>query len=188
MPRLISSPRIKKTFSAPADATAAQGTSRVMISRALGDNRFSRGTSEFSPTATVHDALTARRYDWIRVCVDRALDLLELALLIATLRDWFVTCQAMVPGVYRLLVRLKSPEGETYLQARRKHTGRDNQIRDNKTGHAKGEEDGLSGIRMEGRVHDLLRLPYLRCHRLQPSLLEGGYELFGMFEAGRADE
>lgn len=99
MPFLISSPRIRKTFKAPADATAANGTSLVRIVRVPGDMRFKRGTSEFKPRATEQEAETARKYDWMRVEVDRGVDLLALALLMATLRDWLVICQRSVPVV-----------------------------------------------------------------------------------------
>ena len=61
IPCLISSPRIKKTLSAPADATAANGTSRVRTVFALGERRFSRGTTAFKPRATEQEAETARR-------------------------------------------------------------------------------------------------------------------------------
>lgn len=61
IPRLISSPRMRNTLRAPALATAANGTRRESTVRVDGDNRFSRGTIELRPTATVHDALTARR-------------------------------------------------------------------------------------------------------------------------------
>ena len=37
----------------------------------------------------------------MRSDVDKAVDLFELALLMATLRDWFVICQPIVPSVYR---------------------------------------------------------------------------------------
>lgn len=53
----------------------------------------------FSPSATEHEADTARRYDFARVEVDRGVDLFALALFIATLRDWFVICQRRVPAV-----------------------------------------------------------------------------------------
>ena len=61
IPCLISSPRIKKTLRAPAEATAAKGTSRVSTVLVLGDNRFSRGTTAIRPRATEHDADTARK-------------------------------------------------------------------------------------------------------------------------------
>ena len=61
MPCLISSPRIKNTFSAPADATAAKGTNLVRIVFAFGERRFRRGTIAFKPRATEQEAETARR-------------------------------------------------------------------------------------------------------------------------------
>lgn len=87
MPRRISSPRIKNTFKAPADATAAKGTSLEKINRVFGDRRVSRGTRELSPNATEHEAETARRYDLINAEVESGVDLFALALLMATLRD-----------------------------------------------------------------------------------------------------
>ncbi len=61
MPCLISSPRMRNTLSAPADATAAKGTSRVKMVFALGESRFRRGTAAFKPRATEQEAETARR-------------------------------------------------------------------------------------------------------------------------------
>jgi hypothetical protein len=43
MPRRIYSPRMRKKFSAPADATAAKGTRRPSIMRAFEERRFRRG-------------------------------------------------------------------------------------------------------------------------------------------------
>jgi hypothetical protein len=90
---------MRNTFKAPADATAAKGTRRPSIVRVLGERRFKRGTREFRPTATEQDALTARQYDWAILPQERGLDLLAFALLMATLRDWFVICHAIVPAV-----------------------------------------------------------------------------------------
>ena len=87
IPCLISSPRIRKTLRAPADATAANGTSRVNMVFAPGESLFNLGTTALRPRATEHEAETASRYDWTSVDVDRGVDLLALALLIATLRD-----------------------------------------------------------------------------------------------------
>lgn len=99
MPRRISSPRIRNTFRAPAEATAVKGTRRANIVLVLGDNRFRRGTAALSPKATEHEAETARTYDLTMVLVDRGLDLLALAWLIPTLRDWLAICHSMVPVV-----------------------------------------------------------------------------------------
>ena len=99
IPCLISSPRIKKTLRAPADATAANGTNRVRVVFAVGDRRLSRGTMALSPNATEQEADTATRYDFTIVGVDRGVDLLALALLIPTLRDWLVICHRRVPVV-----------------------------------------------------------------------------------------
>ena len=87
MPCRISSPRIRKTLRAPADATAANGTSRVSTVRAPGESRFSRGTVALRPRATEHEAETAKRYDWTNIKVESGVDLLALALLMPTLRD-----------------------------------------------------------------------------------------------------
>jgi len=61
MPCRISSPRIKNTLSAPADATAAKGTRRVRTVFVFGESRFRRGTIAFRPRATEQEAETARR-------------------------------------------------------------------------------------------------------------------------------
>lgn len=99
MPRLISSPRMRKTFNAPAEATAAKGTRRVRIVLVAGERRLSRGMRAFRPRATEQDAETASKYDLMIAEVDRGVDLLALALLMPTLRDWFVICQRSVPLV-----------------------------------------------------------------------------------------
>ena len=78
---------MRKTFSAPAVATAANGTRRPAMSFALGERRFMRGTSAFKPRATPHDAPTARQYDLTIVCVERGVDLFAFEKLIATLSD-----------------------------------------------------------------------------------------------------
>lgn len=61
MPFLISSPRIRKTFSAPAEATAAKGTRRVRIVLVPGEIFFRRGTRELRPRAMEQEAETARK-------------------------------------------------------------------------------------------------------------------------------
>ena len=61
IPFRISSPRIKKTFNAPADATAANGTRRVKTVLVPGESRLRRGTSALRPRATEHEAETARK-------------------------------------------------------------------------------------------------------------------------------
>src|SRR6187399_1876822 len=76
MPVRISSPRIRKTLRKPALATAAKGTRRPRIRRVEGDTRLRRGTTLFSPTATEHDAPTARTYDWAILDHERGDDLL----------------------------------------------------------------------------------------------------------------
>ena len=87
MPRRISSPRIKKTFNAPAVATAANGTRRPNTVRVVGDILFNRGTNAFRPRATEHDAETASKYDLTIVAVDNGVDLFALDEFMATLRD-----------------------------------------------------------------------------------------------------
>ena len=87
MPFLISSPRIKNTFSAPALATATKGTKRPRTIFVLGDNPFIRGTRALRPRATLQEAETARRYDCMIACVESGLDLLAFALFIATFKD-----------------------------------------------------------------------------------------------------
>ena len=99
IPCLISSPRIKKTFSAPALATAAKGTSLERMIFVAGVTFFNRGTRALSPKATEQEAPTARKYDCVIFETDRGVDLLEFALFIATLRDWLVICQRSVPVV-----------------------------------------------------------------------------------------
>jgi len=61
MPFLISSPRIRKTFKAPALATAAKGTNLVRIIFVDGETRLRRGTRALRPSATEQEAVTARR-------------------------------------------------------------------------------------------------------------------------------
>jgi hypothetical protein len=58
---------------------------------------FNLGTSALRPSATEQEAETASKYDCTRVDVDMGDDLFALELLIATLSDWFVICQAKVP-------------------------------------------------------------------------------------------
>jgi hypothetical protein len=87
MPILISSPRIRNTFRAPALATAAKGTNLLRIVFVAGLTRFNRGTRAFRPRATEQEAPTARKYDWVILEIDSGVDLLAFALLIATLRD-----------------------------------------------------------------------------------------------------
>ena len=87
IPCRISSPRIRNTLRAPADATAANGTSRVRVVFATGERRLRRGTIALRPRATEHEAETAKRYDLTIVGVERGVDLLAFALLMPTLRD-----------------------------------------------------------------------------------------------------
>lgn len=78
MPCLISSPLMRKTFKAPADATAAKGISLLNVVLAVGLSRFNLGTTAFKPNATPHDADTARAYDVTSVSVLRGDVLLAL--------------------------------------------------------------------------------------------------------------
>lgn len=61
IPCRISSPRMRNTLSAPADATAANGTRRVKTVFVFGESPFRRGTMAFKPTATEQEAETARK-------------------------------------------------------------------------------------------------------------------------------
>lgn len=66
--------------------------------------------------------------------VERGVDLLALALLIATLRDWLVICHKRVPVVYYYeLVQGMAMTGEmggnaTYTETRSQHAGCDDQV------------------------------------------------------------
>lgn len=61
IPFLISSPRIKNTLSAPAEATAAKGTSRTSTVFVVGERERRRGTMALRPRATEQEAETARK-------------------------------------------------------------------------------------------------------------------------------
>ena len=65
-----------------------------------GLTRFNRGTRAFRPSATEHEAPTARKYDCVIFEKDNGVDLFAFALLMATFRDWLVICQRRVPLVY----------------------------------------------------------------------------------------
>jgi hypothetical protein len=78
---------MRNTFRAPADATAAKGTRRPRISFVEGETRFRRGTRALRPSATEQEAVTASKYDCAIWEVERGVDLLAFALLIATLSD-----------------------------------------------------------------------------------------------------
>lgn len=98
IPVWISPLRMRKTFRAPAEATAAKGTSLAKMFRTLGET-LSRGTRALRPRATEQDAVTATPYDFARSAVVRGEDLLALELLMATLRDWLATCHPTTPNV-----------------------------------------------------------------------------------------
>lgn len=87
MPCRISSPRIRKTLRAPAEATAAKGTNLVKTILVAGETFFNRGTMALSPRATEQEAPTAKKYDWTIVDVESGVDLFAFELLMATLRD-----------------------------------------------------------------------------------------------------
>lgn len=61
IPLRISSTLIRNTFSAPADATAANGTKRVSNIFVVGETRLRRGTRALRPSAMEQEAETARR-------------------------------------------------------------------------------------------------------------------------------
>lgn len=99
------------------------------------------------PRATEQEAETAKRYDFTIVGVERGVDLLALALLMPTLRDWLAICQRRVPLVWGSVSKvLVGDWGLLYLKSWREHTGGYYEIGDDEAGHAKGQEDGLSGV------------------------------------------
>ena len=106
MPFRISSPRMRNTFSAPALATAANGTRRPSVILAAGLSDLSLGTRAFRPRATLQLAPTARKYDWTMVEVEMGDDLFAFDELMATLSDWLVICQPRVPMVERFGVSI----------------------------------------------------------------------------------
>lgn len=73
------------------------------MSFALGERLLSRGTRAFRPSATPHEALTARQYDLMMVDVANGVDLFAFEKLMATFSDWFVTCHPSVPAVYDVM-------------------------------------------------------------------------------------
>lgn len=91
---------MRNTFNALALETAANGTSRPRISFVLGEQLFNRGTIEFRPSATEHDAVTAIRYDWAICDTERGVDLFAFEQLIATFSDWLAICHSSVPVVW----------------------------------------------------------------------------------------
>lgn len=74
------------------------------------------------------------------------MDLLALALLMATLRDWFVICQRRVPVVSAGSVGVVRVGQEMYLEVGSQHAGCDDEVGYNEAGHAEREKDGLSGV------------------------------------------
>ena len=81
------------------------------------------------PSATPHDALTARKYDWMMVDVASGVDLFALEKFMATLSDWFVTCHATVPAVFCVLAYEQSfYRSIAYPKAWREHASRDDQV------------------------------------------------------------
>ena len=77
------------------------------------------------------------------------MDLLALAELMATLRDWFVICQSSVPVVYvqiyLVAVGIHVTE-KTNLETGCQHAGCDYQVGYHEAGHAEGKEDWLSSV------------------------------------------
>lgn len=60
--------------------------------------------------------------------VERGVDLLALALLIATFRDWLVICQRSVPVVCFSLEYAGAVRGVKYLKPGREHAGCDYEV------------------------------------------------------------
>lgn len=110
MPRRISSPHMRKTFSASADATAPKGTRRPSIMRAFAERHFRRGTIAFRPSATGQEAETAMKSFFIRTEVGRAVDLLALALLMATLERLVYDLPGESPECLAMLAIVGIPE------------------------------------------------------------------------------
>lgn len=104
---------------------------------------------------------------------------------------------------------------ETHAESGLEHAGRDDQVGQDESGHAEGEEDRFAGVWrpcacvsrsatspragellgswarrtwVEGRVDDLLGLPELWRHRRDLSLLVVAEEGLGLLETGAADE
>lgn len=148
MPCLISSPRIKKTLSTPALATATKGTSLPSVVRAAGLNRLRRGTIEFKPTATPQLAPTAVKYDCTMVDVDMGVLLFALEKLIPTLRDWFATCHAIVPVLDRLGVSI--PAVTTRLESTKQ---------DIRNGRNTGSPVSRQGISLFRRSRSQISIP-----------------------------
>lgn len=69
---------MRKTFKAPADATAANGINLLNVVLAVGLSLFNLGTMAFRPNATPHDADTASAYDVTSVFVLKGEVLLAL--------------------------------------------------------------------------------------------------------------
>jgi hypothetical protein len=74
-------------------------------------------------------------------------DLLALALLMATLRDWLPICQRRVPLVCRDQSSFPLEVwNQTYTQSRGQHACRDHQVGEHVGRHAEGQKDRLAGI------------------------------------------
>lgn len=86
------------------------------------------------------------RYD-LPICdMERGVDLLELALLMATLSDWLAICHRRVPVVCRLVSVLSGLSGVSYLKSWREHTRRHDQVGKDIARHAEGKENRLAGV------------------------------------------
>lgn len=85
------------------------------------------------------------------------MDLLALALLMATLRDWLAICQRTVPVFYsKVRPQDKSLHNTrqmeqcsrwyTYSKAWSEHACCHHQVGENEAGHAKGQQNWLAGV------------------------------------------
>jgi hypothetical protein len=97
------------------------------------------------PSATLHEADTARIYDIATDLVDMGVDLLAFALLIATLRDWLAICQRSMPPVFwigrqcnaeeRLFHAILCSAASTHTKSRSEHPRRYHQVGQHKARH-----------------------------------------------------
>ena len=98
MPRRISSPCMRKMFSAPADATATKEQGDQVSCNIRGE-ALQAATIAFRPSATKQEAETGMNSSLLESRLGGR-GLLALGLLMATLRDWFMICQERVPNVW----------------------------------------------------------------------------------------
>ena len=92
IPWWISSIRIRKTLTIPAETTAAKGTRRVRIVRVVGWRLRRRGTRELSPSAREQETVVAMRYEVLSCLLVKGVDLFAFDELMATY------CQKSIPG------------------------------------------------------------------------------------------